>query len=122
MDYQQNNQQNEPANRINPFSVASIVCGIISIILCCTGILSIPAGALGILFALLTRRLGQKMSPHSMTGIILSCAGIAMGSIMLIYTIFLIYTDPEYQELYNETYEYYSDFYSDIYGYDLESK
>lgn len=116
MDYQHNNNQQIPTNRMNPFSVASMVCGIVSITLCCTGILSIPVGALGILFAILTKRLGQKMPVHSMTGVILSCTGIALGAVILIYTIFMICTDPEYQELYNETLEYYSD----IYGYDLE--
>jgi len=50
-----------------------------------------------------------------MTGVILSCTGIILGLFILIYTIFLINTDPEYQKLYNETFEYYSNFY----GYDL---
>lgn len=112
MDYQKNYDQNIPSNRINPLSVASMVCGIVSITLCCTGILSIPVGALGILFAILTKRLGQKMSAHSMTGVILSCIGIALGLFMLIYTLFLIATDPEYQKVYLETYEYYSNFYN----------
>lgn len=112
MDYNQNTPDNKP----NPFSIASMICGITSIVLCCTGVLSLPLGALGILFAILTKRLGKPLPFHSITGVTTSCIGILLGLIMLIYTLFLISTDPEYQKLFQNTYEYYYDYY----GYDLQ--
>uniref|UniRef100_UPI003AB98B88 DUF4190 domain-containing protein n=1 Tax=Waltera sp. TaxID=2815806 RepID=UPI003AB98B88 len=66
MDYYQNNEMNQNIPQIDPkykgLSIASMVCGICSLVLCCTGLLSIPTGALGILFALLTRKRGQRMN------------------------------------------------------------
>ena len=52
MDYNQNqnNEMNQNIPQIDPkyrgLSIASMVCGICSLVLCCTGLLSIPAGAL----------------------------------------------------------------------------
>ena len=58
MDYyqNQNNEMNQNIPQIDPkyrgLSIASMVCGICSLVLCCTGLLSIPTGALGILFVI----------------------------------------------------------------------
>ena len=82
MDYyqNQNNEMNQNIPQIDPkyrgLSIASMVCGICSLVLCCTGLLSIPAGALGILFAMLTRKKGQRMSSMCVAGIWLSCVGL----------------------------------------------
>ena len=73
----QNIPQIDPKYR--GLSIASMVCGICSLVLCCTGLLSIPAGALGILFALLTRKRGQRMNNMCVAGIWLSCVGLALG-------------------------------------------
>ncbi len=116
--YSQNNTSSGQApEKMNPFSIASMVCGILSILLCCTGILSIPLGALGILFAILTRRIGKSMPSASIAGIALSCAGVLFGLAMGAYVIYLIATDPEYRDIYEDTYEYY---YNEFYEYNLE--
>lgn len=98
--------------KIDAFSVASMVCGIISIILCCTGILSIPAGALGILFAILSKRKSKPMPSMSLSGIVLSCIGIAMGIFMLVFSLYTVLTDPELRKAFEDSYEeYYEEFY-----------
>ena len=51
------------------FEYASFICGLISITAACTGIFSIPIGALGVLFAVLTYRAGKKMKPECRAGI-----------------------------------------------------
>lgn len=114
MDYNRYNNQNnmfsgQPPERLNPFSIASFVCGITSVTLCCTGVLSLPLGGLGILFAILTKRMGKAMPSMSITGLILSCVGIFLGILICIYT-FL--ADPELWDTLEDSYEnYYDNFY-----------
>lgn len=68
------------------FTMASVACGILSITTCCTGILPLPLGALGILFAVLVYRKGKKMNSACVMGITTSCLGIAVGVMMTVYS------------------------------------
>lgn len=112
MDYNQNQEQyndwdqNPPQEdlRFRGFSIASMVCGICSLVLCCTGILSIPAGALGILFALLTRKRGQRMNNMCVAGIWLSCVGLALGIFITVSSIVTVFTDPSYLNMLDQMY------------------
>lgn len=122
MDYNRYNYQNnmtsgQPPERLNPFSVASFVCGIVSITLCCTGVLSLPLGGLGILFAILTKRMGKAMPSMSITGLLLSCVGVFLGILICIYTFYMIMTDPEFRDAFEDSYEYY---YDEFYDYNFE--
>ena len=85
---------NQPTHRPygQGFIIASVICGALSVTACCTGILSLPLGALGILFALLTYRRGKNINGTVMTGIVLSTMGIITGVSMLIYS---FYTLPD---------------------------
>lgn len=89
-----NSYYNQPTHRPygQGFIIASMACGALSVTACCTGILSLPLGALGILFALLTYRRGKKINGTAMTGIVLSAMGIITGISMLIYS---FYTLPD---------------------------
>lgn len=110
MDYyqNQNNEMNQNIPQIDPkyrgLSIASMVCGICSLVLCCTGLLSIPAGALGILFAMLTRKKGQRMSSMCVAGIWLSCVGLALGIFITISSIVTVFTDPSYRNMLDQMY------------------
>lgn len=122
MDYNRYNNQNnmtsgQSPERLNPFSVASLVCGIASITLCCTGVLPLPLGGLGILFAILTKRMGKAMPSMSITGLILSCVGIFLWMLMCIYLFYMIMTDPELRDAFEDSYEYY---YDEFYEYNFE--
>lgn len=68
------------------FTTASLTCGILSITTCCTGILPLPLGALGLLFAALVYRKGRRMNSACVMGITTSCLGIAVGLMMIIYS------------------------------------
>lgn len=85
---------NQPTHRPygQGFIIASMICGVLSVTACCTGILSLPLGALGILFALLTYRKGKKMNGTALTGIVFSVMGIITGVSMLVYS---FYTLPD---------------------------
>ncbi len=94
-------------------SIASMVCGICSLVLCCTGLLSIPAGALGILFAMLTRKRGQRMNSMCIAGIWLSCVGLALGVFITVSSIVTVFTDPSYMNMLDQMYQ-------QMYGVSLE--
>jgi hypothetical protein len=119
MDYyqNQNNEMNQNIPQIDPkyrgLSIASMVCGICSLVLCCTGLLSIPAGALGILFAMLTRKKGQRMSSMCVAGIWLSCVGLALGIFITVSSIVTVFTDPSYRNMLDQMYQ-------QMYGVDME--
>jgi hypothetical protein len=105
--YSQDDYTPEQPEKLNPFSVASLICGIASITLCCTGVLSLPLGALGVLFAILAKRMGKSMSPLSITGIVLSCTGMVFGLIMCIYVVYLVLTDADYRRAFEDSYDQY---------------
>ena len=117
-----NNWQREPYQmpvnvpRDN-MSTAALVCGLLSIILCITGVFSLPIGALGIIFALLSRRKGMKMSLMSKIGVWMSSVGVLFAVLAVSTVLAMMPTllqDPEYRELFNNTYE-------QIYGEDFDS-
>jgi len=152
MDYNQNNQNNpndspnqdrwnssasdssyynQPTHRPygQGFLIASMICGALSVTACCTGFLSLPLGALGILFAMLTYRRGKRMSGQTATGIVLSCAGIVTGISMIIYSfsmlpsmmqdpVFRNQVDTMTQRLYGMDF---AEFMEHYYGYELDA-
>ena len=123
---QNSNMQGNPDN-MNGLSTAAQVCGIISMVLgiltlisCCLGYLSIPIGALGILFAVLSRRKGEKLSSISKTGLTLSIVGLIIGIMMFMLSLYSVITNPNFWESMKETYEQYEEMYEEIYGIELE--
>lgn len=110
MDFNQNsnhpdNHFSQPPQRTSGFAIASMVCSIIAVAACCTGILGIPFGALSILFAVLSKRKGQKMSAMSLTGICLSVAGIVLGLLVTCYSLYLLVTDSALRQQMNALFE-----------------
>ena len=83
---------NQPTHRPygQAFSVASAVCGLLAVTTCCTVILSLPLGALGILFAVLARRKGRRMSTACVTGLTLSMIGLASAVLLMVYSFILL--------------------------------
>ena len=88
------NQNQISANTPSGFSIAAIICGVLSLICCCTGILAIPVGSLGIIFAVLTKRKGSGMPLMSTIGIWLCCVGMALGILLTVYSFMVILSDP----------------------------
>ena len=87
-----------PPKRGNGFSTASMTAGTLSLFFLVSG-LSFPVGALGILFALLSRK-GDKMDPQAKLGCILS--------IIVIYAAVTVYQNfPELIQQYQQLYEMY---------------
>lgn len=120
MDYQDEHASyyNDLEKRsMNSFAIASMVMGICSIVLCCTGFLSLAMAALGILFAVLSRRKAKSMPGMSIAGICTSALGMVLGLIAAIYFIIILviaanpslhhYLDPIYQNAYGMDFDEY---------------
>lgn len=113
-------------NKKNPFSIASMVCGIISIVVCCCGFLSLPFGALSILFALLARRKGNPMDSMSIAGIATSVVGMICGIVFLVLsfsgTLIAMNDSSYHDEMYDTMEEIYgeemADYIFEFYGWD----
>lgn len=105
----------------------SMTLGMFSITACCLSYLCIPLGALGILFAILSRRQGEKMPPACLAGLRLSITGIVTGIAIFAVTIYTTVTNPLFweqtqktQEEYEKLYEEYEKMYEEMYGTELE--
>ncbi|MBP5554765.1 MAG: hypothetical protein J6X94_07835 [Lachnospiraceae bacterium] len=107
------NTENSTYNNYNPdrgrqaFDTASVVMGTISMILLCTGVLSIPSGALGILFATLGKKPGAERTKASKTGLILSTVGMIAGILTVTIALYWFCTDPSAPEQVKNMYEAY---------------
>ncbi|MBE5869405.1 MAG: DUF4190 domain-containing protein [Lachnospiraceae bacterium] len=89
MDYYNGHYTYRPYEK-NSFATAALILGITALSMMCTGLLSIPLGALGILFAVLSRR-KRKMSPPAKIGCVLSSIGLGTGimfTLMALITMF----------------------------------
>lgn len=83
------------------FSILSLLFGLLSLLLACTGIFSIPLGAFGILFAVLASRTGKKKNSMVISGILLSCIGIIFGGLLMVYSFITLpqaMKDPTFQQ------------------------
>ncbi|MDE6675206.1 MAG: DUF4190 domain-containing protein [Acetatifactor sp.] len=124
MDY----RQSSPVTRRNPFTIASLVLGICSLLTICTAILPLPLGALGIIFAILSYRKGRQMDAMAITGIATSCVGLFFSLIMFGITFAMMPSmlrDQEYRDMLNRYSESvygqsYDDLFENTYGIDLD--
>ncbi len=82
--------------------LASLIAGIFSMIFLFFGF-ALPLGALGILFALLSRDTG-KFEGRALTGFVLSLIGLIIGAVMTISSLYLI-TSGTYEKMLEELYE-----------------
>ena len=65
------------------WSLASMICGIISII-CCTGYIGIALGALAIIFAIVSRKNLGYFDSMSIAGLVLGIIGFVLGIAIII--------------------------------------
>lgn len=79
-DFQQENpapyNTNIPQKKHSGFAIASMVCGICSLVTFCIPFIAIPLAALSILFVLLPHRRGEKLDAMDIVGIVLSIIAI----------------------------------------------
>ncbi len=82
--------------------LASMIAGILSLCFLIFG-LGLPAGALGLVFALLSRGDGP-LEGRAKTGFILSLVGLIIGAVMVISSVYLV-TSGAYDKMLNQFYQ-----------------
>ena len=99
MDY-----QSQPPRK-NSFIAASVLMGILSLVSLCTVIGPMIFGSLGIIFAVLAHRKGEKPGSDELLGIITSSIGVGFSVILMIGALAMVpsmLNDPEYREYLNQ--------------------
>ena len=109
---QTNGNTTSAGPKTSGFATASMICGLISILLCCTGCFPVFLGALSIIFAVLSKRKDEPMPSPSVTGITLSCIGIVLGIFFLIFSFVTLINSPEFRESYRDALEEYYEYYN----------
>ena len=109
------------------FALASMILGICSLLFFCTIYLPLPLGALGCLFAILSRRRGKALSGTAIAGLVTSCLGAVAGLVMLVVVIFSAITllQPSHRDQLNALFEQtygmdFEDYIETIYGEDFD--
>lgn len=125
--YNPNQGYRPPMNQDNGFATASLIVGIVSLLFaCCTGIGGIMLGALGIVFAILSRK-NEPMATNAKVGLGISIGGILLGIIVLAATLMFVSSGEFQRELNRYGIEYHQGMpdsdpdYDQDFDYDFES-
>ena len=94
----------EPKSRSKAWSVAAFVVSIVSILCCCFGWFGLLCGALGIIFAIISRRSLGYFDGLSIASIIVSIFGLVFSA-LIVYVSYALINDPEFMELYEKMME-----------------
>ena len=117
-------QPNKPPYKpTGRFAIVSMILGICSLALLCTVFLPIILGGLGLIFAILSKRRGQKMESAAMTGTVTSSIGLGLSLIFCIISFVsaLYMMQPQNRDMLNQMYEKtlgitYDEYIEQIYG------
>lgn len=82
------------------FAVASLVLGIVSVVLCCCTWVGVICGIVGLVLSILARKAGNTETICK-AGLILSIVGLALSVILLIISL-VFAGSPQYQEFINK--------------------
>lgn len=122
-----NKTKQEPEKDRKGFAIASMVLGLVSIILFCVWFISIPCGILAIIFGILAFSSSKK--GMAITGFITGGIGIFISFIIFVFLFSFGFiagvanglSEIDYDDIYNETYDnIYDDTYYDSSFFDYE--
>lgn len=81
-----NYNQNQNYQEVNGLAIASLICGILSIICCCSRIISIILGGTAIGLAIASKKPNQNMSGLAFAGIITGAIGGFFAVVLLFFS------------------------------------
>ena len=119
----ENKTKQEPEKDRKGFAIASMVLGLVSIVLFCVWFISIPCGILAIIFGILAFSSSKK--GMAITGFITGGIGIFISFIIFVFLFSFGFiagvanglSEIDYDDIYNETYD---DIYYDSSFFDYE--
>lgn len=77
----------QPVKKTNGMAIASMICGIVSLLItctCCGWSLSIILGILAVVFAIVSRKADDRMSGMAIAGLICGILGLLLGVLIMI--------------------------------------
>lgn len=90
-----NYNPNQNYQEVNGLAIASLVCGILSILCCCSKIISILLGGVAIGLAIASKKQNENMSGLAIAGIITGAIGGFFGVTLLVLSGILNFIDVE---------------------------
>ena len=101
-------QPQQPATgHIRSFEIAALVMSIISLALCCCFYLSLPCGALAVIFASLSRGKESHKRPMATVAFVIGIVGLVCTALFLVYAFYIFFTEFGSME---EVLEFYSQY------------
>ena len=103
-----NNDDHNNGSADYGLATASMVCGILSIVLlCCSGLFSIVLGIIAIVLSAKFRKSNNRMStPASLTGMICGIIGLSISVLSLAYAIYFYNVHyEEFMDMYNKIFD-----------------
>jgi len=88
------------------WSVASLVLGIVSVVCCCFGWVSLALGSIAIIFSVLSRKSLGYFDGMSIAGLILGIFGLVFGLAVVVGVLLLpenFFSDEFFQEYYGDS-------------------
>lgn len=107
--YGSNYQQGYTPKGSNGMALASLILGILSIVMCCCGGFGVILGAVGIVLAILSRG-REPMETNAKAGLCLSIGGIVLGIVVLVLAFVTMSSNSLYRRSL-ENYEGYSHYF-----------
>lgn len=101
------------------FGGAALGCGISSLVTLLFGVPSVILGALGILFANLSRRRGKGYAPKAVGGLVMSIAGLVLGLVLTVNSVIYVYTLMNSDAFQKTMLDTYTTMYGEEYGTEL---
>ncbi len=74
----------QQSKKTNGLAVASLICGILSLVCCCCGYLTLPLGIAAIILAICSRKGDAKMSGLAIAGLVCGIIGATIGLLIVV--------------------------------------
>lgn len=113
--YEENNSEYQTQPRKNPMATAALVFGILSLVTCFIIYLSLPFGALAVIFALLSRT-ERPIRKKARRGLICGICGMIATVVLTVSAFYTVLTDSSMRSFL----EYYLRVYTGDYNFDLD--
>lgn len=113
--YEENNSEYQTQPRKNPMATAALVFGILSLVTCFIIYLSLPFGALAVIFALLSRT-ERPIRKKARRGLICGICGMIATVVLTVSAFYTVLTDFSMRSFL----EYYLRVYTGDYNFDLD--
>lgn len=108
--YDQNSYQNREPKGSNSMAVASLVCGIVSLLISCCWFISLPLSITGIVLGIIVLKKNKEGRSLAIIGIIIGAATIVICILLVAFSAYM-FSNNEFVNYYQE---FYKEFYNDV--------